>query len=123
MQKAKKHILLVDDEQINIALFNKMLLHLGYSVSLTTKSTEALAIFKENPDKFDIVLADQTMPELLGCELCNEIKKVRSDIPLVIITGTSNLKPDFLDKMGVDKLMMKPVRLLDLKDTLEAFFQ
>lgn len=122
MQNIPKHILLVDDEQINVILFNKMLLHLGYSVSLTTKSTEALDIFKEEPSKFDIVLADQTMPGLLGSDLCLEIKKIRPDIPLVIITGTPNLKQTFLEQTGVDKLMMKPVRLADLKNTLDGFF-
>jgi len=120
MEKVKKHILLVDDEQINIDLFNKMLMHLGYSVSLTTKSKEALAIFKKSPYKFDIVLADQTMPELLGSDLCSEIKKIRSDIPLVIITGTPNLTPDFLTEIGVNKLMLKPISLMDLKNTLDT---
>ena len=56
MTELGKHILVVDDEEINIALFGKMIRHLGYRVTVTVDSLKALKLFQESPTKFDLVL-------------------------------------------------------------------
>jgi CheY-like chemotaxis protein len=118
MEQFEKHILVVDDEEINTALFGKMIRHLGYKVTVTIDSQKALKLFSENPDKFDLVLADQTMPFLTGSELCKEIKKIRPNIPVVIITGTANMDFDLLREAGVKEVILKPVRLNSIKESL-----
>jgi CheY-like chemotaxis protein len=115
----EKHILVVDDEEINTALFGKMLRHLGYKVTVTVDSQKALKLFTENPDRFDLILADQTMPYLTGSQLCIEVKKIRPNIPVVIITGTANMDFDILRQAGVKEVILKPVRLNSIKESLE----
>ena len=121
MINTEKHVLVVDDEEINTALFGKMLRHLGYKVTVTTNSLKALEIFKDNSDKFDLILADQTMPHLTGAELCIKAKLIRADIPVVIITGTANMDFEILREAGVKEVILKPVRLNAIKESLEKY--
>jgi CheY-like chemotaxis protein len=118
-----KHILVVDDEEINTALFGKMIRYLGYRVTVCVDSVKALAMVTEAPDRFDMVLADQTMPQLTGAELCYEIKKVNSKIPFVIITGTANMDFELLRDAGVKEVILKPVRLNAIKDTISKYLE
>ncbi len=121
MTNIDKHILVVDDEEINTALFDKMIRHLGYKVTVTVDSLKALKLFKESPDKFDLILADQTMPNLTGSELCIEVKKINPNIPVIIITGTANMDFDILREAGVKEVILKPVRLNAIKESLAKY--
>ena len=121
MTNLEKHILVVDDEEINTTLFGKMLRHLGYKVTVTIDSLKALRLFQEAPEKYDLILADQTMPHLTGSELCIEVKKVNPDIPVVIITGTANMDFEILREAGVKEVILKPVRLNAIKESLEKY--
>lgn len=123
MNKSDKHILIVDDEEINTSLFGKMIRHLGYSVTTTEDSLNALRLFNENPDKFDLILVDQTMPNLTGSELCVKIKQTRAEIPVIIITGTANMDFSILREAGVKEVILKPVRLNSLKESLEKHLE
>ena len=117
----KKHILVVDDEEMNTTLLGKMLKHLGYKVTVSIDSLKAFDIFQSNPEKFDLILADQTMPNLLGSDLCLKIKSVRNDIPVIIITGTANMDFNILKDAGVKEVILKPVRLNAIKESLEKY--
>lgn len=117
----KKHILVVDDEEMNTTLLGKMIKHLGYDVTVTTESLKALEMFNKQPEKFDLILADQTMPNLLGSELCKKVKKVRPKIPFVIITGTANMDFGILKEAGIKEVILKPVRLNAIKDSLAKY--
>ena len=123
MNKSEKHILIVDDEEINTSLFGKMIRHLGYSVTVTVDSLNALRLFTENPYKFDLILADQTMPNLTGAELCEKVKQIRPEIPVIIITGTANMDFTILRDAGVKEVILKPVRLNSLKESLEKHLE
>jgi CheY-like chemotaxis protein len=111
----------VDDEEINTALFGKMIRHLGYKVTVTVDSLKALKLFTESPYKFDLVLADQTMPHLTGAELCKEIKKINPKTPVIIITGTANMHFEILREAGVREVILKPVRLNAIKESLAKY--
>lgn len=119
--KTKKHILVVDDEEMNTTLLGKMIRHLGYEATMTTDSLKALEIFKKNPDQFHLILADQTMPHLLGSELCIKVKKIRPEVPFVIITGTANMDFGVLKEAGIKEVILKPVRLNAIKDSLAKY--
>lgn len=121
MKNLEKHILVVDDEEINTALFGKMLRHLGYKVTVTIDSLKALKLFKDSPQNYDLILADQTMPNLTGAELCVEAKRIRADIPVVIITGSANMNFETLREAGVKEVILKPVRLNSIKESLEKY--
>ena len=77
MTGGKERILIVDDEDMLVELNEQRLSRLGYEVVATTSSMEALAIFRKEPDAFDLVITDYTMPNLTGMDLAVELLKVR----------------------------------------------
>ncbi len=105
-----EQILFVDDE-IEIAnLGSDMLKRLGYRVSTFTSSTEALKQFESSPDEFDLIITDQTMPELSGLELSRRLLRIRPEIPIVLMTGYSEgvSQKRVLDA-GIKRYLMKPI--------------
>ncbi len=112
-------ILLVDDERDLIEIGQKMLTRLGYEVVAQADSQVALDIFKENPQRFDLIITDLTMPALTGVELAREILAVRPDIPIILCTGYSeSTTPKEVLNVGVQELIMKPVRMSSLAQTI-----
>jgi two-component system, cell cycle sensor histidine kinase and response regulator CckA len=109
------HILLVDDESQVVQVTGELLTSLGYQVTGKTSAFDALALFLKDPAEYDLLLTDLTMPELTGVELCKKIKAVRSDLPVVLITGYSEQLPrEAADEAGVDQYCMKPVSMREL---------
>lgn len=66
-----------------------MLCQLGYSVTTSTSSIDALELFKSNPSAFDLVISDVTMPQMTGDELTKKLIAIRPDIPVILCTGYS----------------------------------
>ena len=81
------HILLVDDEDFLVKLWKHMLEKHGYKVTGYKEARLALEYFKNNPYSFDIVVTDQSMPDINGRELAIELLKIRNDIKIIICTG------------------------------------
>ena len=107
--KGKERILVVDDEALLVEMCREMLTHLGYHITATTSSREALAIFKNQPEKFDLVITDMTMPEMVGIELARKLTEIKSDIPIILCTGyNEDLTPEMLKAASVRECMMKP---------------
>ncbi|MBN2245499.1 MAG: response regulator [Candidatus Aminicenantes bacterium] len=110
LQGGSERILLVDDEIVLVKSVKNMLEKMGYSVFDMTSSHEALQIFKSRPDDFDLVISDQTMPDLTGIQLAQEINRIRSSIPLVLMTGFSEVySPKEMKELGIDAYLIKPV--------------
>ncbi len=104
------HILFVDDEELIVNISRKILEHLSYKVTVKSSSKEALDAFKEAPDKFDLVITDQTMPHMTGIELAREILAVRPKMPIILCTGYSELvNRDSVKKTGIAEFLMKPI--------------
>jgi PAS domain S-box-containing protein len=119
----RERILLVEDERSLLDIENKMLEHLGYVVEAKTSSLEALEIFQKNPNLFDAVITDQTMPHMTGKELAKEILSLRSDIPIILCTGYSELiNEDQARAMGIKKYVTKPVEIRELASILRSVF-
>ncbi|MCP4713910.1 MAG: response regulator [Deltaproteobacteria bacterium] len=103
-------ILFVDDEQLLVIVGQKMLESLGYKVVATTSSPEALAVFQTDPDTFDLVITDQTMPAMSGIELAENITALRPGQPVIICSGFSEELTDAeLSRAGIKKFIMKPI--------------
>ena len=105
-----ERILVIDDESI-IADMNKTILErLGYTVTATTSSTEALEKVRTHADEWDLIVTDQTMPDLSGVELAREIMKIKPDMPIILCSGYSSIvsEKDAL-AFGIKKYVMKPV--------------
>jgi CheY-like chemotaxis protein len=83
---------------------------LGYDVAVTTRSSEALALFASDPARFDLVITDVTMPDITGLDLTKQILALRPDIPVIMCTGFSHLvDADAATAAGVKAFMMKPL--------------
>lgn len=110
LSRGTERLLVVDDEPALAKMAEKMLKSLGYKVQQTTSSSEALRMFKENPKSFDMVITDQTMPELSGKDLARELLKIRRDLPLIICTGYSEtLTEESAKDAGARALLYKPL--------------
>ncbi len=105
----RERILFVDDERGLADLGEEMLQSLGYVVTAKTNSTEALELFNSQPDAFDLVITDMTMPGLTGKELASKLMETRCDIPVILCTGFSELINEKQAKdSGIRELLMKP---------------
>ena len=103
-------ILFVDDEESMAHLGQISLESLGYGVVAKTGSIEALEAFRSEPDRFDLVITDLTMPRMSGIELAEQIWKVRKDMPIIVCTGYA----EFLDEkhaseLGFREFLRKPI--------------
>jgi len=108
-------LLLVDDEESIIVVEKQVLERLGYQVTSLTSSIEALEAFRADPDKFDLVITDMSMPKLSGDKLAHELIKMRPDIPVLLCTGFSEAMTDEkIKSMGLKGLLMKPIMMKDL---------
>jgi signal transduction histidine kinase/ActR/RegA family two-component response regulator len=110
-----EHVLVVDDEPVIVEMLQHALERLGYRVTGFTASMDALTAFRKNPQQFDLVLADMSMPRMNGEHLVREMTAVRPDIPVIICTGFSErLNRDTAGSLGIKGLLLKPVILSDL---------
>lgn len=105
----KERILFVDDEQSLAHLGQRLLSRFGYQVEALTDGRQALQLFLEDPDRFDLVITDQTMPELSGTELAKKIFEMRPKLPVILFTGYSeHLDNSLAQRMGISRFLLKP---------------
>ncbi|MFC1524232.1 response regulator [Thermodesulfobacteriota bacterium] len=112
LSKISGRVLFVDDEPAISQLGEKILRLIGCEVSAYTDSNDALEAFTSAPNKFDIVLTDQTMPGLTGYELSRRILEIRPDIPIILSTGFSeNVNEQQAKEIGISEFIMKPLTI------------
>ena len=99
----------MDDEESLTQLAEGMLSRLGYTVITRMNASAALELFCAQPDTFDIVITDQTMPGMTGITLAKSLLKVRPDLPIVLCTGYSDAVSQASAKTaGVREFLMNP---------------
>ncbi|MCG8637619.1 MAG: ATP-binding protein [Desulfobacterales bacterium] len=104
-----EHILFIDDEEAIVAMGENLLESLGYKVTAKQDSFDALQTFKENPDGYDLVISDQTMPGMTGMELSKKILQINPDTPIILNTGYSaQVSEKRVKEAGIFALMYKP---------------
>ncbi|MFH1950909.1 MAG: PAS domain S-box protein [Pseudomonadota bacterium] len=114
-----ERILFVDDEASMVDLNRQRLERLGYDVKSTTKPEEALEWFKADPDQFDVIITDMTMPRMTGDRLAAEVLKIRPDMPVIICTGYSErMSAKKAEALGIRKYIEKPIDLRNLASAL-----
>lgn len=119
VQGGTESILFVDDEAMVAEMGMQTLTRLGYSVTTRTSSIEALELFRVKPDEFDIVITDQTMPNMTGADLSVEILRIRPDIPIILCTGFSHtISLEKARALGIHEFVMKPVVGAELGQTV-----
>ncbi|MDQ7053174.1 MAG: response regulator [candidate division KSB1 bacterium] len=106
----QEHILLVDDEKALTHIGKRLLERLGYHVVEANSGYEALFHFQKNPHRFNLVITDSTMPKMTGLELVQNILSIRSDIPIILMSGYKEEKlTKKAQELGVSEFIMKPI--------------
>ncbi|MBI5895157.1 MAG: response regulator [Desulfobacterales bacterium] len=115
MPQGHERILCVDDQPELVSIIKAMLKTLGYKVTTRGNGLEALELFGQDPEKFDLVITDLNMPHMLGDRLAQEIVKIRPEVPIVLCTGFSDqVKDKDLSAMGIRAVAHKPILMADL---------
>jgi signal transduction histidine kinase len=118
-----ERILLVDDEETLVDINKTELESLGYAVTSTTNSMEALAKIEENPSQFDMLITDQIMPDLSGSELAQKTLLRQPDIPIILLTGySSNITENEAIAIGIKRYVRKPVTRALLSQIVREVF-
>jgi CheY-like chemotaxis protein len=114
-----ERILVVDDEEMLVEMAQGLLENLGYEVTGVSDSRRALALFRQDPQAFDLIITDQTMPAMTGCSLAAEIKKRRTDIPVILCTGLMEaVSEEQARQSGVREFLVKPFVVGELSRTI-----
>ena len=108
--QGKERILLIDDEAMLAELGQAMLIRLGYQVTTRRNSLDALATFQNQPDAFDLIITDQTMPGMTGVDLARRILQIRPQMPIILCTGySSQISEDQAKAAGIKGFAYKPL--------------
>ncbi|HSF47508.1 MAG TPA: response regulator [Burkholderiales bacterium] len=117
-------VMLVDDEPALVALGEEMLAELGYEPIGFQGSIAALQAFHNAPQRFDAVLTDEIMPEITGTELAREIRKLRPDIPILLMSGYGGRTlARRAATAGINDLLNKPLQSPDIAASLARALQ
>ena len=119
MPRGNERILFVDDEETLAVMAGEMLKKLGYAVEVMTSSAAALKRFVGQPDAFDLIITDQTMPDITGLQLAREVLSRRPGMPVVLYTGYStSIDGEEARRIGIREMMMKPLSMTNLALTV-----
>ena len=115
MKTGTERILFVDDEQFQVDLTTQVLVRLGYTIVAKTSSLDALALFKQDPAAFDLVITDLTMPQLAGKALAKKLHELRPDLPIILSSGFStSISDEAAREMGFSAYLKKPLVIREL---------
>ena len=109
----------MDDEEHLVFLMKTILGRLGYKVTALTNSLEALNLFKKDPQRYDLIITDLTMPHLTGDRLASEVIAIRPDMPVIIATGYADaVDSEKVKQSGIKGFIPKPCQKQDLAKTI-----
>ena len=110
-----ERLLVVDDEKDVLTIEQRLLTGLGYRVTAVTRPHEALRLIREEPDRFDLVVTDMTMPSMNGAQLVKSILDICPDMPVVLCSGFSELMNEAKARaIGVRQYVLKPVMRIEI---------
>jgi PAS domain S-box-containing protein len=116
-------VMIVDDERPLLALAEEIIAELGYEPVGFDSSTAALAAVRDNPQRFDAILTDESMPDLIGTDLAIEIRHLRPAIPILLMSGYGGAQLESrVAEAGIDELLRKPLHRRDLAESLARLF-
>ena len=115
-----ERILVVDDEELLARLGQKTLIALGYKVEFATKPSVVLAMVRSEPERFSLVVTDQTMPGITGLALATQLREIRADLPVILMTGyAAAVTPEQIKVAGI-RVLLKPATIHSLGTAVRA---
>jgi PAS domain S-box-containing protein len=105
-----EQIMFVDDEEKIINMASEIFKEYGYKITTFINSSDALHDFENQPDKYDLVITDETMPGMIGTEMAKKMMTIRPDIPIILCTGYSaTINRERVLEMGIKEYVQKPI--------------
>jgi CheY-like chemotaxis protein len=118
-QRAKRHILVVEDNKSVQDVLSVILRSMGFEVALAKNGLEGLAVFLDG--SFDVVLTDLQMPIMDGSRLARLIKESSPDTPVILLTGADmDTVKERLEGGPVDSVIFKPFEIDDVQNTVQG---
>lgn len=114
-------VMLVDDEIDIISLFSEILTLNGISVRPFTNPKEALDEFKQSHDSYRLIISDVRMSPMSGVEFITKIKKIDSDVNVILMTAFE-IDGNQLKEINTDEFLNKPIRMNDLVSIVKKYF-
>ena len=112
-------VMIVDDERPLVALAEEITAQLGYEPVGFDSSSAALEAFRAKPHRFDAVLTDEAMPDLVGTELAHQIRRLRPAVPIILMSGYGGAQlTNRAAEIGVNEVLRKPLHRRDLAESL-----
>ncbi len=112
-------VMIVDDEPALVRLAEEMLAELGYEPVGFTSTIAALDAFRGQPQRFDLVVTDEAMPELTGTELARQIRQLAPAIPIILVSGYGGSQlAGRAAAIGINEVLRKPVQRRDLAESM-----
>ncbi len=119
LKRGTENVMFIDDEQALIKLGHRMLESLGYNVVSSISPLAGLEIFKKDPQRFDLIITDMTMPDMTGDTLAIEMIKIRPDISIILTTGyTKDLSEEEALDIGIKAFLTKPFSMNELAESI-----
>ncbi|MFW6332745.1 MAG: PAS domain-containing hybrid sensor histidine kinase/response regulator [Thermodesulfobacteriota bacterium] len=123
-QGGQEHILIIDDEPYFLEAVKEHLTLLGYRVTAEGSSLRALDSFRTASKDFDLILTDQSMPEMTGIQLAGLIRELNPAVPIILCTGFSDqVTPQSAGQFGISRFLMKPVSRATLAQAVFELLQ
>ncbi|MDH5647845.1 MAG: response regulator [Candidatus Heimdallarchaeota archaeon] len=121
-QQQNYHILVIDDEEKVAKFITEMLKNKGYAVTTLNSSKQAMEYFNSHADTIDLVITDQTMPDITGAELSKQMLQRGPNLPIFLITGFSEeVNSEKAAELGIKEYITKPLRLAELVEKLKIY--
>ena len=118
-----QNILIVDDELVLTGMYQVLMKTLNYNGNIMTSPAEAVRLVRASPLRFDLVITDLNMPEMDGLECSRQIRAVRADLPIILMTGyRAIVSKNQLNQSGICELIEKPVSLTVLAGSISRIF-
>lgn len=112
-------VLIVDDEPSIVEVAQQALMRVGHVVTTFASALDALKALSKDPNAFDVVLTDQSMPVVKGTELIAQVRKLRPDLPCILMTGLSDETIQLqATALGAGAILAKPFTLTVLCDAV-----
>jgi PAS domain S-box-containing protein len=123
LQSGSECILIVDDESEIVEMLGHMLASLGYRPVVANSGPEALQLFRQGPNRFDMIIMDQMMPGMTGLEASGQVLAMRKDMPIILISAfAEEITVEQAKARGIKDLMDKPISMENLAATIRRLF-
>ena len=121
MENSERALLIVEDEPLIASLYKEFMDEYGFKSTVCNNGATALMVYKLAKPSFDLVITDETMPEMTGTELSKALLALTPDLPIILLSGASDVSETIANEnVNISHYLKKPISLFTLKDTIEA---